>query len=406
MKNIYYSLCGFLQLFDCLIWFEIVIFAQNCIMFGLSAQKKRDFILLFVTLFLLFCEASAQEFKVIIDAGHGGKDPGAIGAFAKEKDINLGVALALGEMIKQRQSDVKVIYTRDDDFFVELQERANIANRSKAQLFISIHTNSAKSKEARGTETYTMGLRRANENLEVAKRENSVILLEDNYKVKYEGFDPTSSESYIMFELLHDRFIEQSISMASAIQKEFKEANCIDRGVRQDVFLVLRNTGMPSVLIEVGYVSNPTEEEFLKSKSGQQKLASAIYTAFCQFKRNFDNRQGRQVSTPTVNPKQAPIIVDQKEETPDPANTTSTTSDEIIYKVQILASPTKLRRNSAQFKSYKDVDYFEEKGVFKYTYGSTTDVNEINKIKKELSSKFKGCFVVGFKNGEKVVAKY
>lgn len=362
----------------------------------------------------------AQNFKVIIDAGHGGKDPGAIGKVGKEKDINLGVALRLGEMIKDKQPGVKVIFTRDDDFFVELQERANIANRSKAQLFISIHTNSSKSNEARGTETYTMGLRRSNENLEVAKRENSVILLENDYKVKYEGFDPTSSESYIMFELLHDRFIDQSIGFASSIQKEFRSVDLVDRGVRQDVFLVLRNTGMPSVLVEVGYISNPNEEAFLLSKSGQDKIASSIYSAFCQFKRNYDNRQGRQITeapknntaisapepkTDTIEktkPVEKEISVSTKVVESNATTTNGIDTDgKILYKVQILVSPSKLRSNSSLLKSV-DANYYEENGLFKYTVGSTNDLQEINKLRKEMSAKFKDCFVIGFKNGEKI----
>lgn len=379
-------------------------------MSGSAFRKPYLHILLFCIAILSCQTINSQTFKVVIDAGHGGKDPGAVGAITREKDINLGVALALGEMISQKQSDVKVIYTRDADFFVDLQERANIANRSKAQLFISIHTNAAKSREARGTETYTMGLRRSNENLEVAKRENSVILLEDNYKVKYEGFDPTSSESYIMFELLHDRFIEQSISMASAIQTEFKEANCVDRGVRQDVFLVLRNTGMPSVLIEVGYISNPAEEEFLNSKSGQQKLANCIYSAFCQFKRNFDNRQGRQVTVPAARNNQTVTTIAEKRDTVVTQKAISTTSvistEEVVYKVQLMASPTLLNAKSPQLKGISPVEFYDEKGLHKYTYGSTSDLKEAKKIQKELSSKFKGCFIVGFKDGVKVFTQF
>jgi N-acetylmuramoyl-L-alanine amidase len=355
---------------------------------------------------LVVVNSDAQDFKVVIDAGHGGKDPGATGHFTKEKHINLGVALLLGEMIKENHPNVKVIFTRDDDFFVELQERANIANRSKAQLFISIHTNASKNNDARGTETYTMGLRRANENLEVAKRENSVILLEDDYKVKYEGFDPTSSESYIMFELLHDRFLEQSISIASSIQREFRQADCVDRGVRQDVFLVLRNTGMPSVLVEVGYISNPSEEVFLGSKSGQKKIASAIYSAFCQFKRNFDNRQGRQVNNTKKSVVVAESAVSQQKDTiAKVAKSADNQKDELIFKVQILASPVKLSTTSPLLKRTDPVDFFIEKGLYKYTFGSTANEEEINKIRKQLSSKFKDCFVVVFKGGEKIMIK-
>lgn len=385
----------------------MAIFAQNYKgMSCFSSSKYISIFLCFVFSLLFVNNADSQDFKVVIDAGHGGKDPGATGHFTKEKHINLGVALLLGEMIKENHANVKVIFTRDDDNFVELQERANIANRSKAQLFISIHTNASKNSEARGTETYTMGLRRANENLEVAKRENSVILLEDDYKIKYEGFDPTSSESYIMFELLHDRFLEQSISIASSIQREFKLADCVDRGVRQDVFLVLRNTGMPSVLVEVGYISNPSEEAFLGSKSGQKKIATSIYAAFCQFKRNFDNRQGRQVS----NNKKAialpePAVPQQKDTVAKVVKSADNQKDELIYKVQILASPVKLNLNSPLLKKTDPVDFFMEKGLYKYTVGSTTDEDEINRMRKTLAPKFKDCFVVVFKNGAKVMIK-
>lgn len=358
-------------------------------------------------LFLLFMllgvfeNANAGEFKVVIDAGHGGKDPGAIGSFSREKDINLSVALQLGELIKARNPDVKVIYTRNGDYFVDLQERANIANRSKAQLFISIHTNSSVSSAAYGTETYTMGLRRSNENLEVARRENSVILLEDNYKVKYEGFDPNSSESYIMFETLHDRFMDQSISMASNVQREFRSSDITDRGVRQDVFLVLRNTGMPSVLIEVGYISNRNEEGFLSSKSGQQKIANAIYSAFIQFKRNYDKRQGATM-------EQQPRLA-LKKDTALPALPrvvkASQADEELVYKVQILASPYKLKDGSTEFKGEKEIDFYKEKGLYKYTIGHSSDINEINNLRKNLSRKFKDCFVIGYRNGEKFIVK-
>ncbi|WP_243349043.1 N-acetylmuramoyl-L-alanine amidase [Parabacteroides sp. FAFU027] len=358
-------------------------------------------IFLLFTLVFISVNANAGDFKVIIDAGHGGKDPGAIGSFSKEKDINLAIALQVGEMIKTRNPNVKVIYTRDGDYFVELQERANIANRSKAQLFISVHTNSSTSSASYGAETYTMGLRRSNENLAVARRENAVILLEDNYKVKYEGFDPNSSESYIMFETLHDRFMDQSISMATNIQKEFRGNDITDRGVRQDVFLVLRNTGMPSVLVEVGYISNRNDENFLNSKSGQQKVANAIYNAFVQFKRNYDKRQG------TLSIEQRPQITEKKDtaERESTRVVTSKNQEEVIYKVQILASPFQLKANSSEFKGEKNIDFYKEKGLYKYTIGNTSDLKEINRLRSELSRKFKDCFVIGYCNGEKFIVK-
>ncbi len=244
------------------------------------AKSTFLYINLVIALFFVLPVLQAKEktFTVVIDAGHGGKDPGARGSSINEKAINLAVALRLGNLISEKHNDVKVIYTRKTDVFIELDERANIANRNKADLFISIHTNAVKrGSSVSGTETYTLGLARTDENLEVAMRENSAILLEDNYLQKYEGFDPTSSESYIIFEFMQNKHMEQSISLASEVQKCFTSAKRNNRGVRQAGFLVLRKTSMPSILVELGYISNPVEERFMKTKEGQNKLATAIY---------------------------------------------------------------------------------------------------------------------------------
>ena len=247
---------------------------------------------------MVFTPLCARSFTVVIDAGHGGKDPGARGARINEKAINLAVALKLGAFIEERSKDVKVVYTRKTDRFVELDVRADIANRNKANLFISIHTNAVKrGSSVQGTETYTLGLARTDENLEVAMSENSAILLEDNYKQRYEGFDPNSSESYIIFEFMQNRHVEQSISLASEIQKAFKEVKRVDRGVRQAGFLVLRKTSMPSVLVELGYISNQQEERYLASDEGQRALAGALYQAFVRYKRNYDRRTGTIMNT-------------------------------------------------------------------------------------------------------------
>lgn len=229
----------------------------------------------------MLVQAAERNFVVVIDAGHGGKDPGARGKIINEKSINLSVALKLGKLISSKHSDVKIVYTRSTDKFVELDERAEIANRNKADLFISIHTNSvAKGNQAKGTETYTLGLARTEENLAVAMRENSAILLEDDYQQKYEGFDPNSTESYIIFEFIQNKHMQQSVAFASEIQTRFASSRREDRGVRQAGFLVLRKTSMPSVLIEVGFISNRDEERYLASESGQQQLAKAISDAF------------------------------------------------------------------------------------------------------------------------------
>ena len=239
------------------------------------------------TILLSACCLMALPYTLVIDAGHGGKDPGAQSKTAKEKNINLAVALAFGKLVEQNCKDVKVVYTRKTDVFVELDERANIANRAKADLFISIQTNATAAKVGpRGTETYTLGMHRAADNLAVAKRENSVITLEKGYEQKYEGFDPNSSESYIIFELMQDKNMESSVKLAGLIQKQFKtSAKRVDKGVHQAGFLVLRATSMPSVLIELGYINNPSEATYLTSTAGVNALAKSIYNAFVAYRK-------------------------------------------------------------------------------------------------------------------------
>ena len=413
-----------------------------------------------VFIWLLACAAmpvEAGSFTVVIDAGHGGKDTGARGARINEKAINLAVALKLGSFIEQRSEGVKVIYTRKTDRFIELDERADIANRNKADLFISIHTNAVKRGSAvQGTETYTLGLARTDENLEVAMSENSAILLEDNYQQRYEGFDPNSSESYIIFEFMQNKHMEQSISLASEIQKSFKSARRVDRGVRQAGFLVLRKTSMPSVLVELGYISNRQEENYLGSADGQNALAEALYEAFSRYKRSYDRRAGGvggmvvATGTPTKAaasqaaelsasmPEAAPVSAEQVGEgSGAPAgseadilyrkqhqaerlvkekvvakpvakkSTKSSTTQQAaagktVYKVQILTATQQLPANSRKFKGYKPVNFYVEKGIYKYTYGETTDFTEIKRIRRQLLKDFKDAFIVGFKDGKKV----
>lgn len=237
--------------------------------------------------FLLSLLATAKPFTIVIDAGHGGKDPGAVGAKLKEKDINLRVALALGKLLEGEQ-DVNVVYTRKTDVFVELSERAHIANKNKADLFLSIHTNaSAGNKSVNGTETYTLGMHRAASNLEVAKRENSAIMLEKDYEQRYEGFDPKSAESYIIFELMQDQHMKQSVSLAQRIQTQFATtAKRNNRGVHQAGFLVLHATSMPSVLVEVGYITTPSEEQYLATQTATDNLSRSLFNAIKQYRNN------------------------------------------------------------------------------------------------------------------------
>lgn len=375
---------------------------------------KRVFSFIFLLLFIFSnVNAADSKFVVVIDAGHGGKDAGAVRGSYKEKNINLGVALALGQYIEDNHKDVKVVYTRKTDVFVDLDKRADIANKAKANLFISIHTNStaAKSTAAMGADTYILGLARSEENLEVAKRENSVILLEDNYRTKYEGFDPNSPESYIIFEFMTNKFMEQSLQFASFVQSDFKSiAKRADRGVRQAGFLVLRKTSAPSVLIELGFINNQSEASFLVTQRGQQAMASAIYSGFKKYKRDFDKKQGKLVVE--SNDKDDLLVMKSTEivstDTTPKTNVTdkkqgaSKQDGQIEYRIQFYTSSKKLSDNSSAFKGLSPVSHYKDANGYKYTYGSTYDLNQIVKILKEVRPKFKDAFVVKFRDGERI----
>ena len=342
--------------------------------------------------------AGDRDFVVVIDAGHGGKDPGAVGKRTKEKDVNLNVALALGRLIESNMEDTRVIYTRKTDTFVSLDRRAKIANDAKADLFISIHTNALpKGRIARGTETYTLGMARADENLEVAKRENSVILVEDNYKERYAGFNPNSSESYIMFEFMQDKYMEQSVSLAKGIQGQFKShARRADKGVHQAGFLVLRATSMPSVLIELGYISTPDEETYLSSKKGVAALSQSIYNAFAAYKKT------QCIASDTTLPEKKNEVKEPEQPSQDKKEKKAEqTSERPVFKLQILTSSTKLPAGSSKLKGVK-VGYYTENGLYKYTTGDTEDYNEILRVKSRLGTKFKDAFIVAFRKGQKI----
>ena len=256
-----------------------------------------------------FCcsNIGAKDFVVVIDAGHGGHDPGAIGRISKEKNINLNVALKLGKQIQKNCPDVKVVYTRTRDVFIPLNRRAEIANDAKADLFISIHTNAlANNRTAKGASTWTLGLAKSDANLEVAKRENSVILYESDYKTRYAGFNPNSAESYIIFEFMQDKYMSQSVHLASLVQKHFRNTcRRVDRGVHQAGFLVLKASAMPSILVELGFISTPEEERYLNTDAGTGTLADGIFRAFLTYKREQEIRlNGSSQLLPMPHPKQ------------------------------------------------------------------------------------------------------
>jgi len=351
---------------------------------------------------------SVNAFVLVIDPGHGGRDTGAMGRRGEEKNINLAVAKLTGQYIADEHPDVKIVYTRTKDVFIGLDERADIANKANANLFISIHSNALSSRRSpiQGAEVYVFGVTRSAENLEVAKRENSVILLEDNYQQKYEGYDPNSAESSIIFEFMVNLYAEQSLNFASMVQRELvKTADRENRGVKQAGYLVLRKSSMPRILIELDYISNREAENYLLSTSGQKSLARAISNAFTEYKKEFDNKEhnsakessGKQQAAVLPDTNRLPVLTEQAP-APQPEKTVSTGR---IYKIQILASVTKLPDKSPELKGYK-TDYFVEGKYYKYTYGESSDWNEINKLRQKIAKDFNKAFIIAFENGVKI----
>lgn len=327
---------------------------------------------------------------VVIDAGHGGKDPGCHGASAKEKHVCLSMALMLGNLIEQNYPEIKVIYTRDKDVFVELSERAKIANRNDADLFICIHANAASAK-AYGTETFVLGLHRTESQQRVAERENSIIYLEDDGGAKYENFD-LSPDAIIARQIQLSVFLDQSINFASKIQAEFKRIGRFDRGVKQAGFLVLYKTTMPSVLIETGFLTNPEEEKFLSSKESQQKMAISMFKAFVKYKNELEGIKN-------TTDESAVLYIPDNNETENE----EISKDDIIFRVQIKTSERKIPLTSTTFAGIEVFEY-EQNGLYKYTVGvHVNDYEAANSTKKNIRKKgFKHAFVVGFLDGERI----
>ncbi len=376
---------------------------------------------------------------VVIDAGHGGKDPGCHGSKHKEKDIALSVALKLGKYIEENLKDVKVVYTRKTDVFLELQQRAEIANKAKADLFICIHCNSAcfrdkKLKkdicrdEVSGAETYVMGIKNEQGKLDVAKRENSAILLEDNYVQKYDGFDPNSDESYIIMSMFSDNYIEQSLNFASKVQKQFaSKASRIDKGVKRASLWVLWRTYMPSVLTELGFLTNPKEEQFLGSSKGQDYMATSLFRAFREYKdeiegtvKKYDDSFEKQQrfkfsiedSLELVQETKAKTIVSKDSLFVDLKNTKDEKNDEkvsnlaVIYKVQITSSEKQIPLNSDKFNGVEKPAEYIDKGIYKYTAGefkSQIDASRLQAILRK--NGFKDAFVIAMQDGRRIPLK-
>lgn len=344
----------------------------------------------------MFVSASGTDRKndktwvIVIDAGHGGKDPGALGSFSFEKNITLPVALKTGEYIEHNIKNVTVIYTRKTDTFVDIKDRANIANRYNADLFISIHANWANSKNTHGTETFIMGVDKDPQNLEVAKKENEVILLENDFSTKYEGFDPKSPESYIMFTLTQNIYQEQSTGLAYKIQTQYKDSNNrTDRGVKQAGFWVLFMTTMPSVLTETGFITNPAEEKYLNSNDGQDYIASSIFRACRDYINEIDSRSG----ISTVKEQNS----DQKALNTIPV---SSAEGKIEYMVQFLTASSKIDIKPENFKGLNDVFEFDSKDRFRYASGRFSEFSEAATYRKRLRDIYPDAFVIAVKDNK------
>ncbi len=354
---------------------------------------NRHYIYIIISVFILFAnfldvsvyaQSTGKFKKVVIDAGHGGKDPGAHGKYAKEKDIVLAVALKLGNYIEKYMPEIEVIYTRKKDVFVPLSERAKIANKADANLFISIHANYISNPKITGTETFALGLHRTQDNLEVAKKENSVIVLEEDYSTTYEDFDPNSSESYIIFELYQNIYLNQSLEMADLVQHQFSErVGRRNRGVKQAGFLVLRETAMPGVLVELGFLSNSNEEKYLTSNEGQALLASGIFRAFRDYKENFEAKNNLDVKE----------VVAQK------------TTNDVLYRIQVASSKRKIKEGTSIYKKFNQLFEYKDGKYYKYAVGESTTFNEISKQVSEVQGVVKDCFIIAFKDGKRITLK-
>ncbi len=398
---------------------------------NLKSVKRLKYILS-ILLLCLASLAEAKNFTLVVDAGHGGNDAGAVGAVSKEKNLTLKFALAFGRMVEQNCPDVKVIYTRKRDVFVPLWQRAEIANKAKADLFISVHINALpRGRVARGFQTYTLGTSKRTgkrngvvENLEVAKRENSVILLEKDYQRTYQGYDPNSAESNIMFEFIQDKNMENSVELAKYMQRYVCQATGRqDMGAQQDNLAVLRLSSMPGCLVELGFISTRDEENFMNSKGAEAKYARGMFNAFLAYRK----RHGSNITVPyhpeprnpvseaeteavlartveaepPVAETQMPPVGESRPAEVSPSASIPNKSASPVFKVQILVSSSKLKPNDRQFKGLSPNCYVEN-GVNKYTVGSSTDYQEVSNLRKQVASKFPKCFVIAFKNGQRM----
>lgn len=401
-------------------------------------NSKIRFLLYVLIIFIghpVMGQTAKKPFKVVIDAGHGAHDPGCIGSQLNEKDVNLSMALKIGKLISDNCPDVQVIYTRKTDVFVELYRRAQIANDAHADLFISIHCNAAENPQANGVETFVMGLAKSEANQAVARKENAAILKEKNYQNNYDGFEPNSPESNVIFSLYSSAYLNNSIVLASKVQKNLlSTSHFTDRGVKQAGYWVLYKVAMPSILIELGFLSNSNDQAFLAQQSNQSREATAIYNAFVDYIATVNGSSYKHlpISPATDMPKsttgthnsttdkpateEKPAATEKQEtakEEPskEASNTTSTPPDEaapdgdIRFKVQFLTSPTKLSTNDARLQGLPSVSCYQENGVWKYTAGNETDYQAAINIQNSVKEKYNDAFMIAFQGSKKISVK-
>ena len=347
---------------------------------------------------VLFCALSlmaAKGYTVVLDAGHGGKDPGAVGKFSQEKDLNLSLVLKMGELLKAQYPDLNIVYTRATDVFIPLQTRADIANKNNADLFISIHTNASENKNSKGVETFILGTEKAEKNLDVAMRENAVMKLESDYKTTYQGFDPNSIDSYIMFELMQNNFMDQSLQFATQVQKHFVgHLNRSDRGVQQASFWVLLKTACPAILFEMGFISNAEEEKFLNADTTMDMMATALVNAFAAYTHR---QEVKKVEKPQINAPEAPINVAEPqinaaEQPVNEAKPQASAKPQTYYALQISASRAPLDASDPKLKgvvceSRKVGDWY------KYYAIIDTDRDKVVAKQKEIKELFPDCWI-------------
>ena len=375
----------------------------------------------FLIIVLGLLPMGANAYTVVLDAGHGGKDPGAVGKFAKEKDLNLSLALEVGKQMKEQFPDVKVVYTRSTDVFIPLQELANIANKSNADLFISIHTNSAEKKEPCGVETFILGTDKMEANLDVAMRENAVMKLESDYKTTYQGFDPNSIDSYIMFELMQNNYMDQSLQFATQVQNHFVgHLNRSDRGVRQAAFWVLLKTACPSILFEMGFISNPAEEKYLSSDTAMTQMADALVKAFAAYTHRqaaksevliIESTRNQHPDTATTRQRHGNDTATSRKRDVNESDSSATFTvlkadtlqekkvevkeKKTYYAVQICASKMPLEMNDPKLKG-TECEYLQLGEWYKYYTAANTDRSKVAEAQKKLKAAFPDCWIITF----------